>query len=85
MVALFTIIPLLQEFEINVFRENATIFVFASSMIYMVYLGWSAFASYPDTECNTLYDSKAALVMQIIAGVIFTFATIWNIATASVQ
>jgi len=52
-------------------------------MLYIVYLGWSAMALRADTECNELFESRATIALQIIIGLLFTFFTIWNIATAS--
>ena len=45
--------------DVNIFRPNASIFVVGFSMLYVVFLSWSALASQPDLECNQMLDSGA--------------------------
>ena len=80
---LYFIIPWLDFCGVEFFRKNATIFVFGVAMSYITFLGWSMLESYPDTTCNTLSDSWVSNFLQILLGLMFTFATIWSVATAS--
>ena len=69
--------------DVNIFRPNASVFVVGFTSTYVVYLSWTALASHPDKECNDMIDSSANTAMQIIIGAIFTFITMFSIATAA--
>ena len=69
--------------DVTIFRPNATVFVVGFSSTYVVYLSWTALASHPDIECNEMIDSGANTAMQIIIGTVFTFITMFSIATAA--
>ena len=69
--------------DVNVFRPNASIFVVGFSMLYAVFLTWSALASQDDLECNELLDSGTNTFLQILIGSLFTFINVWSIAVAS--
>ena len=69
--------------NIEVFRENANIFVASLAVTYITYLCWSALASNPDEECNPFLKSGPNTTWQLIAGTTFTTLTILSIATAS--
>ena len=71
--------------NIEIFRDNANIFVSSLAVVYITYLGWSALASNPDEECNPFTQSGPNTTWQIIAGAVFTTLTILSIATASVD
>lgn len=71
--------------DIDIFRDNATIFVSSLANTYLTYLSWSALASNPDEECNPFYESGWNTFWQILAGTIITIITILSIATASVS
>ena len=70
--------------DVDIFRENANIFVASLAVTYITYLCWSALASNPDAECNPFVDSGPNTTWQLIAGTTFTTLTILSIATASV-
>ena len=82
-VGFFTIVALLKIFDVNVFRENATVFVTGNVNLYITYLGWTAVASNPHAECNPFIESGWNTFAQIAVGLVFTFVTIWSIAIAS--
>ena len=71
--------------DVDIFRPNASVFVVGFSSTYVVYLSWTALASHPDKECNDMIDSGANTAMQIIVGTIFTFVTMFSIATAAAE
>ena len=65
------------------FREEANLFVVGFCTTYIVYLSWTALASYPDVDCNEYITSGVNTFFQIFIGTIFTFTNIWCIAIAS--
>ena len=71
--------------NIEIFRDNATIFVSSLANSYITWLSWSALASNPDESCNPFYKSGINSAMQIVAAIIVTCITITSIATASVS
>ena len=71
------------EFGCKLFRENANLFVVGYCTTYIVYLSWTALASYPEVECNEYITSGVNTFFQILLGTIFTFTNIWCIAIAA--
>jgi hypothetical protein len=71
--------------DVEIFRDNATIFVSSLANTYITWLCWSALASNPDENCNPFYKSGINSVFQIIAGTIMTCITVTSIATASIS
>ena len=82
-VGFFTVVALLKIFDVDVFRQNATVFVTGNVNLYITYLGWTAVASNPHAECNPFIESGWNTFAQIAVGLVFTFVTIWSIAIAS--
>ena len=82
-VVLFYICSLLQVCNLNIFRENATIFTVTLASIYISCLTWSAAMTNYDSECSLNINESRNTVWQIIVGLLFSFITIISIATAS--
>jgi len=82
-VVFFYIVALIKLCNVQIFRKNATIFTVSVATIYIVYMCWTSLASNPDNTCNPFITSNANTALQIIVGLIFTFATILSISMAS--
>ena len=68
--------------NVEIFREEANIFVSSLVSIYVCYLSWAALSSNPDETCNPFTESPVNSLWNIIGGTIFTMITILSIATA---
>jgi len=79
----FYVVALLKLCDVNVFRENATIFTVSIIAPYLTYLSWTSLASQPSEECNPFMLSVGNTIAQVLVGVLFTVITVTSIATAS--
>ena len=64
-------------------RKDSSIFTCSLIGLWITYLMWSALASLPDEDCNTLAKSGGATVIQIISHVLWTFITLFSFSTAT--
>ena len=80
----FWVATLVKLCDVEIFRDNATIFVSSLANTYITWLCWSALASNPDENCNPFYKSGVNSVFQIVAGTIMCCITVTSIATASI-
>ena len=81
----FWVSTLVRLCNVEIFRDNATIFVSSLVNTYICWLSWTALSSNPDETCNPFYKSGVNTVMQTLAAVVVTCITITSIATASVS
>lgn len=58
------------------FRENASLFTTSAMLFYLVYITWTALASRPTSSCNPFYEKDHGTILQILFGLVFTFATL---------
>lgn len=58
-----------------------------SSMVnlWLTYLMWSALASQPDENCNSLLNSNWATVIQILSHLVWTFITLVSLSVANTE
>lgn len=79
----FYVVSLLPLCNVRIFRQNANIFTVSLVTLYLTYLVWTSLASVPDQTCNPFTQSSGNTVAQILVGIVFTFATVLSVATAS--
>ena len=57
MILVFYILSAVKLCDINIFKENATIFTVSMAAPYMCWLSWSSLASQPNEVCNPFTES----------------------------
>lgn len=82
-VVFFYVAALVKLCNVNVFRDNATVFTVSLACIYITYMSWSAMASKPDDDCQLNFETNTNTVLQIVFGLFFTLMTLMSIAMAS--
>lgn len=66
-------------------REDSSIMTSSMVNLWLTYLLWSALASQPDENCNSLLNSNWATVIQIFSHLIWTFITLVSLSVANTE
>lgn len=66
-------------------REDSSIMTSSMVNLWLTYLMWSALASQPDENCNSLLNSNWATVIQILSHLVWTFITLVSLSVANTE